>query len=140
MKRFTRTEALAVAVETDPEGFAKWVAALRSGKYEQIQRKMSHRGRETECGCCLHILQLAQGVDPKLSTKSPDLGLPVGELGHVVNLGGFDVGYGQAAVLKGSKSSKPGRGQRFSMLNDKYDLNFEQIADIIEGKIVELGS
>ena len=142
MKTFKRTEALAEAVEKDPEGFAKWVAALRSGKYEQIQRKMTVPGKEETCGCCLHILQLAHGLEGKASIlpseeEPSSAGWPDVDRGQISTLAGFDVS--RDTVVRVVEEDGHWRMRAtFSGLNDKYRLNFDQIADIIEGKVVTL--
>lgn len=60
----------------DPEAKAKWVAALRSGKYKQTQLALYRPvpGRYPAGYCCLGVLNEVcdLGQDPRDTTLSPD--------------------------------------------------------------------
>jgi hypothetical protein len=128
----------------NPEIKAKWIAALRSGQYEQARgglQRYLYRDTETgriDCGfCCLGVLcDLAshQGVcfwyghdaavtrDGEVCTNADSLPKEVMEW----------------AGLEESDPEVPfpvddeGQVRSLAALNDTYKLNFHRIADIIE--------
>jgi hypothetical protein len=108
-----------------PEQRAKWVKGMRSVKYEQIQGSMCESHIKNSA-CCLHVA--AMEVD----------GIPW-EHG---------IGYGFPDDHKGWNFSNLARKSRIglsdshavtpSRLNDFYGATFDQIADLLEGKEIEV--
>jgi hypothetical protein len=129
----------------NPEIKSKWIAALRSGQYEQARgglQRILYRDNETghiDCGfCCLGVLcDLAAQEDVcywdkhEVATVEPDGrvltepdALPV----QVMEWAGL----GQADPEVPYKISRLQYSERISRLNDCCKLDFNQIADIIE--------
>ncbi len=116
----------------------KWVAALRSGKYEQVQEVL-----KCDTGfCCLGVL--LDTYDPEGWKDSPD--------GHLIHTGNKygerddytegDESFGEAS--NDSELTKESleifgltNGQQFDLIgmNDSRGSTFEEIADWIEEKL-----
>jgi hypothetical protein len=125
----------------NPEVKAGWIAALRSGKYEQGKSYL-HRGNEYCClGVLCEITPTVEGVNPvtieddysrnyfttayKYNGKffdstitydlAADLGLPVGDVLNTINHTTItEIGYNLMEI------------------NDGHELTFNQIADVID--------
>lgn len=123
-----------------------WINALRSGKYQQTTEVLHRKEGNKDSFCCLGVL----------------CDLATNELDIVVHRGFYTVAYDNAwtilpplvvkwaeldehggenpIVLKdaqifeelGEKANKDIQTLTLAELNDKYELNFNQIADIIE--------
>ena len=118
--------------KSNPNEMKLWVDGLRSGKYKQISRVMSLAEEGT--ACCLHVLQCEvankgkwvyiKGAVPSYSDNPVMLNDELPE----------DIAIADVS----SDSIIPFRHNRKVQahhLNDKYKLSFEQIADILEGKV-----
>jgi hypothetical protein len=141
-----------IAPKLKPEVKAAWVAALRSGEYEQGTGRLASfsRGPEKkERFCCLGVLcevAIKSADDSPIRRVKEKLfgsqGTTVyfydGETSHLPLRvttwawgGGLrsKVSYGDPAVMY------EGDVMSLSILNDKYHLNFDEIADIIEEQL-----
>lgn len=110
-----------------------WVAALNSGEYKQGTLWL----RNNDKFCCLGVLcdlAVKAGVTTQepLSPTNP----------QVVMYGGTHTGALPANVVKwaGIQADQrvPSLNRAFSILNDQDGLDFQQIADIIEGHWEEI--
>jgi hypothetical protein len=116
----------------DPQIRARWVAALRSGKYEQTAGSL-----HDECGfCCLGVLcELAvqAGIMPA-ATLTP-LGWKYGALGEGSVLP-LEVRQWAGIGIDPCVTVDLGEGREItslSGLNDECEWSFGRIADLIEG-------
>lgn len=126
-----------------------WVKALRSGEYKQTRNYL----RQGDSFCCLGVLcdlAIKNGVDVTVNEGSHSRfyyydGSHEGIPDSVVEWSGFSprpsgiANEGQMLAPDGEYISFISRGSVIdkqevclSVLNDNYDLNFDQIADVIE--------
>jgi hypothetical protein len=97
-----------------PELKAKWVAALRSGQYQQARERMKAADGAL---CCLGVLCVISGVEP------------------------IELSAGQVMVGDGNAASYDFVQEQglvpsvFITLNDKRKWSFAQIADYIEANV-----
>jgi hypothetical protein len=103
----------------NPEIKAKWVAALRSGEYEQGHTYIRNRDNKF---CCLGVL--CDTLDPTLWAAD---GGCFSYLGSVANLPDSL----QQEFELGSMGTHPNLDQSLASMNDS-GYTFEEIADIIE--------
>jgi hypothetical protein len=95
---------------------AKWLKALRSGRYKQ-GRGTLYCGN-TKSFCCLGVLCVTQGV--KLSDIEGE---------------DFPLGFGLRESPDSWRVSTGGYMPTLSALNDEKELTFAQIADLIEAQV-----
>lgn len=115
---------------------AKWVAALRSGKYEQTHGAL----RDGDKGfCCMGVLcNLHAIANPKFAAKQKDPYTYDGKQGlpsrTVTDWAGISETERVKYELAGEDVlvSYKGNLKRLSALNDEYRLSFKQIANIID--------
>src|SRR5687767_12329689 len=102
---------------------AKWLEALRSGKYKQARLRMRHpNGAGTEDGfCCLGVL--CEVLRPNEWTRS--------ESGSWMHHGNMEYPSGQILREAGLEFNQ---AKRFAGMNDNRD-TFEEIADHIEDEL-----
>jgi hypothetical protein len=106
---------------------AKWVAALRSGKYKQTTGAL----RRGDSFCCLGVLcNLHAEAHPKTAAKQKSINYYMGEGGVLpqavlrwAGLGKYNVDV--AVKYKDIKTN-------LADLNDRKGLSFKQIANVIE--------
>lgn len=114
-------------LKMDPEVKARWVEALRSGKYTQVKGAL----RTPEgCNCCLGVLAELEGITYRPYDKTKDVAV---ESGDKENLW-FD--FGQDGTIAGNVPyGFCGLGMdRFDLIrmNDDEGKTFPEIADYIE--------
>jgi hypothetical protein len=131
----------------NPEIKSKWLAALRSGQYEQARgglQRILYRDNETghiDCGyCCLGVLcDLAAQEDVcywdkhEVATVEPDgrvLTEPDALPAQVMEWAGLGQADPEVPCL--AHADDDSGMIRISRLNDSCKLDFNQIADIIE--------
>jgi len=117
-----------------PEQRAVWRRGLRSGKYVQFFGAMCCTD-VTNSACCLHVAAIE--VDGYEWEDGHAVGTPLGLPQHQKSNFSFQAirnGFDALKVAKGSD------GVNWSLveLNDSLGLTFNQIADIIELKEVEI--
>lgn len=95
---------------------AKWLKALRSGKYRQGRGALYRE--ETDAFCCLGVLCMTQGA------KKADID---GE--------NFPLQFGLPTIPNSWRVSVLGFMYALSELNDAKELPFSEIADIIEEQV-----
>lgn len=95
---------------------AKWLKALRSGRYEQTEGVLAN----DQGFCCLGVLMHTQGV-PRC--KMLNLALP------------NDTSKGDSWGVKQYHIQHGKRMASMAALNDEERLTFEQIADLIEQQV-----
>lgn len=101
----------------NPEAKAKWIEALRSGKYKQGRGAL----RNGDTFCCLGVLCDISGVAKWDVTRyDGELYMPPKSVREWAGLDGYPV------YLDGPT------GDDVSHLNDQMGLSFEEIADLIE--------
>ncbi len=116
-----------------PEIKEKWLAALRSGEYQQCAgalRRSDHHGNLTHC--CL-------GVLCDLAAKD---GIGKWEAEHFISGGYRDIGLltGEVVEWAGTQDYNPdvvvddAKGSNLAMLNDN-GRTFAEIADVIEAQL-----
>ena len=101
----------------DPELKAAWVAALRSGKYEQAKGQLCkvNQQRGTRSHCCLGVLhEVVHGPD---GWGQPGVSCSIDALSY------YGPGYSRLSEFVVSDLTK---------LNDSTNVGFEGIADYIE--------
>lgn len=124
----------------DPVVKAKWIEALRSGKYKQTKEKLKARGGAM---CCLGVLcDIYQKENP--SKKEAKW---VYDAGSITPYTCFDNGAdlpSEVAEWAGLSGSDPTTNEKpnnllayektasFAGLNDTYEYSFKMIADVIE--------
>lgn len=60
---------------------AKWIAALRSGKYEQVRMALRRTGyNAADTYCCLGVLCVVAGIDPGVGLGRDDAYLALDKL------------------------------------------------------------
>jgi hypothetical protein len=95
---------------------AKWLKALRSGRYKQTEGALA----DEQGYCCLGVLMRTQGVSRR---KLLHLGLP------------NDTSKGDSWGVKHYLIQQENGLVALTGLNDQEHLTFEQIADLIEQKV-----
>jgi len=130
----------------NPEIKSKWIAALRSGQYEQARgglQRILYRDNETghiDCGfCCLGVLcDIAMQEDEVCWWKDQEA-ISTDHTGQfTVNADALPSSVVEWAGLEDSDPEVPfpidddKDRKRLSELNDSFRLDFGQIADIIE--------
>jgi hypothetical protein len=125
----------------NPEIKSKWIAALRSGQYEQARgglMRILHRNFETgKIGvgfCCLGVL--CDLASQESVCRWQDMEAVTIDMFGRSNFNGDSLP-APVAEWAGLKESDPEVGYhaevaRLSELNDSYRLTFSQIADVIE--------
>lgn len=133
----------------DAEIKGRWVAALRSGDYKQVEGRLN---KNDEGFCCLGVLcEIAVGDGVIQKENGADIGYDndaFAYLDEYTDQGKtypqFDVLPNKVKVWSGLKDSNPqviytheGNEDEYplSALNDDFKLTFAQIADIIEEKL-----
>lgn len=97
------------------ENAKRWVAALRSGQYNQCKKRLTNAGRY----CCLGVACAISPLDRKTWVHECTLPWEVMDwLGIRDSQGEFGEAFGEALTI----------------LNDDKGLSFEEIADIIESE------
>lgn len=127
----------------NPEIKALWVAALRSGEYEQCQGALTRVDRMGgESYCCLGVLSKL-GVDAGVTRRSRKKWEDRYWYGPAARWPEYrgSSGLPPQAVSEwaGLAESNPrveydGRTQPLSALNDTFDLSLAEIADLIEAQ------
>jgi hypothetical protein len=115
--------------EINKEHFREWVAALRSGKYEQGGLAL---GRVDNTFCCLGVACEVAGVPRAPGGKGKDCATYY--YGEEGNSGSLPL---EAQKWLGIHTNNPfvrhlGRERQLFILNDRVGLSFSQIADCIE--------
>lgn len=122
----------------NPEIKEKWVAALRSGEYEQANgtlHKIEQKdGKEVHSYCCLGVLcelAVADGVvEPKRH-----LGRDVGGYGPNAEVWFLPIPVREwAGMDSGDPEVEYGEYVNLSSLNDVNKLSFTEIADVIDNQ------
>lgn len=105
----------------------KWIAALRSGEYQQADRKLKNGSGF----CCLGVLACVTGLE-----ISPDGGSIV-ENGETVDYGPLTRLFNDHTVFTDPKHSDIDRHNMevFYIMNDVYKYDFKKIADWIEENV-----
>lgn len=125
----------------NPEIKAKWVAALRSGEYEQGRGSLLRDGKH----CCLGVLceiAVQENVITKATYDTPENSLPEFQSSVTV----FDEGPGEQfsvlpekvidwAGLDGGNPIVDDGKSNLASLNDNAGLSFDEIADVIETQL-----
>lgn len=107
------------------EFVTKWVEALRSGEYDQINSSLY----DGEGYCCLGVACVVEGIKPKLIGRNyyfedESCFWPVSMQEKYDMHNAFDLITNDDIVLYMS----------FTVMNDTYGFTFDQIADILEWK------
>jgi hypothetical protein len=125
---------------------AKWVAALRSGKYAQTRgalcnTKVAEDHKQVLSYCCLGVLcditypnQWAEPAELNVGQEYPRmhsgfLGLPSPTLYGEIGLYPSNLDHNLPVI---GLTDRKGNTQRITELNDSGEFNFSQMADIIE--------
>lgn len=119
----------------DPK--AKWLAALRSGEYKQVKGVLKS---PDGCFCCLgvltdvyaqeHGLEFTDSVDDSLNYNGL-LSEPVAKWAGLTECSPEVV----ATVTTANGTKLRGEKRGLPLLNDHYDFDFNQIADLIEAQL-----
>ena len=126
---------MALTPPMDQQVKADWVAALRSGKYEQTTGTMYRpaeeilsMGQKRPAGyCCLGVLASILGTtDERLATLGylPDEVIVKAGLGDYLD-----------PRITHHREGEPAAEVPLSQLNDAFRLGFNEIADIIEAQL-----
>lgn len=125
------------------EIIAEWVKRLRSGDYKQGQKRLGIKTLNgVESFCCLGVLcemAVEEGVVRRTETKYPgDSGIITYYYGDAES---NNAQYPPEPVVKwaglgnpGGCYGEPGNGNALSYDNDRRDMSFAEIADIIESR------
>lgn len=100
----------------NPELKAKWVEALRSGKYKQAQGKL--RTHEGDAHCCLGVLCEVMGLEP----RGPGYFMPDKAL-RTVGLNKSVPGLGSRGVTQAYLITMNDSGAPFSEIADWIEAN-----------------
>lgn len=117
----------------NPEIKAKWVAALRSGEYEQGK----HALRDAEQFCCLGVLcSLHAQAHPRIAAKESSRRSYLGSYstlpGKVMNWAGLESEWGPRLVIAGMTAEATIHNDG---LSGTPQATFAQIADAIEAQL-----
>lgn len=111
----------------DPEIKAKWIAALRSGKYKQGQNAMRIVAPDGDCFCCLGVL--CDVIDPNAWNAESFAGLAGRLRGWA-----FD-GIRAYTAIPPNKVLESYASWKLSDLNDQQKFTFAEIADYIDATL-----
>jgi hypothetical protein len=118
-----------ITEETILENRRRWAEALRSGEYEQGQRRLcvTNPGDGSKSYCCLGVAELIFGDDEQhLSTSA----FPSEGVQHLLGLSKENA---PTAVMDPPETNYfPSNLTPLSWLNDGHRLSFAEIADLID--------
>lgn len=110
------------------EMLTKWLAALRSGEYQQCEMVL-HRPDGLDAGyCCLGVLQKVVDGDVERGAGGASLGLPTLDWFKKNGISNIET----SSLGNIYTYSKANGARSASGLNDSCKLKFPQIADIME--------
>ena len=142
MKNFIKPNLEVIESIGTDEQRAIWVKALRSRKYKQHRGSMTDP-KDLSCACCLQVAAIeVDGMDPKDAIDNDFTSMSVpSDIISVINDLDFSIAAQEpnqiaTSILKYDDFSET-EACSFAELNDSW-LTHDQIADIIEGKEVEL--
>jgi hypothetical protein len=115
----------------------KWVAALRSGDYEQCKGRLrTDKDDATKAYCCLGVLSdVVAKENPKYIWQNNVVMTPTGSYGSTALAKHMAVYLNMDTDPLVEYLAAPDNRASLSALNDTYNLNFNQIADIIEAQL-----
>lgn len=122
----------------NPDVKAQWVAALRSGEYEQAHGYLKVVDEGGGVGyCCLGVLcELMPGVERTIKTRAGS-SIPgyFGDHSYLPPEVREWAGLAQADPLVSVSLGEESRRFRLSDLNDEEQYSFAEIADVIEAQL-----
>lgn len=132
-------------VNGNTEVIREWVAALRSGKYQQTGGKLARTVGDSAEYCCLGVL-CELGAAKGIATREEAPGtffqhikydgleaLPPGSIQAWVGLDSWGVSPREEWSIDPDDLNPDGRIS-VAALNDRYDFTFDQIADAVESE------
>ena len=121
--------------KTQKRNVQRWIQALRSGEYQQTRGQLNH---PTEGYCCLGVLCELQGIPSRNTGSYVEY-----QFGDIFNSGGipmdtFEKMTGFPDTIWGGDSTSPA-GTRGMLIhaNDHENLNFKEIADLLDIYLLE---
>ena len=124
-------------MKINPEFKAKWVEALRSGKYTQGTSLLKqYSNKDQVVHCCLGVACEVAGIPSKVTKNRPIVfifedGTPQGEIYEL------PLDFAEKMGLEGKNPEVVIKGVRVNLTrcNDGLKMTFEEIADLIESQL-----